>query len=142
MATHSENHYFVPNPAIYPVIIAAGLLSLATGFILSVAREKNLEYLHNPGHWMMVLGAAIIIAMIFKWMGKVVFESESGKYKSWEDKSFRVGMITFIFSRPFLALYFICALSRCPRSLRLTLISPCTKTLFLHGHQAALAGMC
>jgi cytochrome c oxidase subunit III len=107
MATHSENHYFVPNPAIYPVIIAAGLLSLATGFILSVAREKNLEYLHNPGHWMMVLGAAIIIAMIFKWMGKVVFESESGKYKSWEDKSFRVGMITFICSEvAFFAAFF------------------------------------
>lgn len=107
MATHSEHHYFVPHPAIYPVIMSAGLLSLAAGFILSVAKESSLEYLHNPGKYMMIFGASVIIAMIFKWMGSVILESETGKYKSWEDKSFRVGMITFICSEvAFFAAFF------------------------------------
>lgn len=107
MATSANNHYFVPNPAIYPVIISAGLLSLAAGFILSIAKETNLAYLHAPGKWMMIAGACLIIAMIFKWMGKVIIESETGQYRDWEDKSFRVGMITFICSEiAFFAAFF------------------------------------
>jgi len=109
MATHSQDHYFVPNPAIYPVIISTGLLSLASGFILSVAQDKDqkLAYLHTPGKWMMMLGAAIIIAMVFRWMGKVIAENQSGMYKNWEDKSFRWGMIVFICSEvAFFAAFF------------------------------------
>lgn len=109
MATHSQDHYFVPNPAIYPVIISTGLLSLASGFILSVAQDKDqkLAYLHTPGKWMMMLGAAIIIAMVFRWMGKVIAENQSGMYKTWEDKSFRWGMIVFICSEvAFFAAFF------------------------------------
>jgi len=109
MATHSENHYFVPNPVAYPVMISAGLLSLAAGFILSVAtdKDKTLAYLTTPGKWMMIAGFVLIIAMVFRWMGKVILESETGQYKKWEDKSFRVGMITFICSEvAFFAAFF------------------------------------
>ena len=109
MATHSQDHYFVPNPAIYPVIISTGLLSLASGFILTVAQDKDqkLAYLHGPGKWMMLLGAAIIIAMVFRWMGKIISENQSGMYKNWEDGSFRWGMIVFICSEvAFFAAFF------------------------------------
>ena len=109
MATHSDNHYYVPHGSIYPSIISAGLLSLASGFIFTVATDtnKDLAYLHAPGKWMMYLGAAIILAMAFKWMGSVVSESITGKYKSWEDKSFRIGMIVFICSEiAFFAAFF------------------------------------
>ena len=109
MATHSENQYFVPHGSIYPSIISAGLLSLASGFIFTVAtdRSKELAYLHTPGKWMMYLGTAIILFMTFKWMGSVITESLTGKYKNWEDKSFRVGMIVFICSElAFFAAFF------------------------------------
>lgn len=100
MATHSENHYFVPNPVAYPVTISAGLLALTMGFIFSMNK-------YPVGKWMMIAGAVVIIAMIFRWMGKVITESETGKYKSWEDKSFRIGMITFICSEvAFFAAFF------------------------------------
>jgi cytochrome c oxidase subunit III len=109
MASHSENQYYVPHGAIYPALISAGLLSLASGFIFTIATDKNkeLSYLHTPGKWMMYLGLAMILSMVFKWMGTVITESVSGKFKGWEDKSFRWGMIVFICSEvAFFAAFF------------------------------------
>lgn len=100
MSTHSENQYFVPHGSIYPSILSFGLLSLVAGFIFSV---NHLAF----GQWMMYLGAAIVIAMTFKWMGSIITENLTGKYKTWEDKSFRVGMIVFICSEiAFFAAFF------------------------------------
>ena len=109
MATHTENQYYVPHGSIYPSIISVGLLTLASGFIFNVAtdRSKDLAYLQVPGKWMMILGALIILAMTFKWMGSVITESLTNKYKGWEDKSFRIGMIVFICSElAFFAAFF------------------------------------
>lgn len=109
MATHTEGQYFVPTPSLYPFILSLGLLSMASGFILSLAHErhKDLDYLQGPGKWMMIVGAIVIIAMIFRWMSKVISESEGGMYKKWEDKSFRWGMIVFICSEvAFFAAFF------------------------------------
>jgi len=100
MATHSENQYFVPSPVAYPVILSAGILALASGFIFSINKFP-------AGKWMMIAGFVVIIAMVFRWMGAVIAESEIGKYKTWEDKSFRIGMITFICSEiAFFAAFF------------------------------------
>ncbi len=109
MATHSNHHYFVPHGAIYPAIISAGVLAMATGFVFSVATDtnKDLTYLTGPGKWLMILGFITIIAMVFKWMGSIIGESLSGKYKAWEDKSYRIGMIVFICSEvAFFAAFF------------------------------------
>ncbi|MDP1659772.1 MAG: cytochrome c oxidase subunit 3 [Methylotenera sp.] len=109
MATHSNNQYYVPHGSIYPSIISVGLLSLASGFIFSLATDKSKElaYLHTPGKWMMIFGALLILSMVFKWMGSVISESVTGKYKGWEDKSFRIGMIVFICSEiAFFAAFF------------------------------------
>lgn len=109
MATHSENHYFVPQGALYPALISVGLLSLASGFIFTVATERNkdLAYLVNPGKWMMYFGLAVVLFMVFKWMGTVIKENLTGKYKAWEDKSFRWAMIIFICSEvAFFAAFF------------------------------------
>jgi cytochrome c oxidase subunit III len=110
MATHSDNQYYVPHGSIYPSILSAGLLLLASGFIFSLAGDshsKNLAYLQAPGKWMMYLGLALVLFMTFKWLGSVITENVTGKYKSWEDKSFRVGMIVFICSEvAFFAAFF------------------------------------
>jgi len=109
MATHSNNQYYVPHGSIYPAIISMGLLSLASGFIFSVATDKNkdLAYLAAPGKWMMILGFALILFMVFKWMGSIITESITGQFKKWEDKSFRLGMIVFICSEvAFFAAFF------------------------------------
>ncbi|OIQ95258.1 cytochrome c oxidase subunit 3 [mine drainage metagenome] len=109
MATHSSNQYYVPHGSVYPVILSAGLLSLASGFVFSVAtdKSKDLAYLQAPGKWMMYIGFGIILAMVFKWMGTIIAESITGKFTKWEDKSFRVGMIVFICSEvAFFAAFF------------------------------------
>jgi len=98
--THTANHYYVPNPVAYPVILSSGLLALATGFIFNI---NNFP----AGKWMMIAGALVILGMVFKWMGTVIAESQNGLYTKWEDKSFRVGMIVFICSEvAFFAAFF------------------------------------
>jgi cytochrome c oxidase subunit 3 len=80
--------------------MSAGLLTLATGFIFNI---NNFA----AGKQMMMVGAIVILAMIFKWMGTVISECQNGLYKKWEDKSFRVGMIVFICSEvAFFAAFF------------------------------------
>jgi cytochrome c oxidase subunit 3 len=47
---------------------------------------------------MMMVGAVILIVMMFGWFGTVISESESGLYNEQVDHSFRWGMSWFIFS--------------------------------------------
>lgn len=117
MANHAEHHYFVPHGSIYPACISLGLLSMASGFVFNVTgsdtrldgsiKNPALTYLATPGKYMMYFGLAIILFMMFKWLSDVVAESLGGQYKKWEDKSFRIGMITFICSEvAFFAAFF------------------------------------
>jgi len=90
-ATPGQAHYFVPQPSIYPFILASGMFMLALGFILKINQFP-------AGPWIMLAGAATIITMLFKWFGKVIYENKTGAYADWEDRSFRHGMIWFIAS--------------------------------------------
>jgi len=57
--------------------------------------------------WIAWTGAAIVIAMVFLWFGEVIRESEGGIYNDQVDKSFRMGMMWFIFSEiMFFAVFF------------------------------------
>ena len=87
-AAHAE-HYFVPQPSLYPVILSAGMFLLALGFIQLINN-------FGPGKWVMFGGTAVILYVLFGWFGKVIGESQSGSYRDWEDRSFRYGMIWFI----------------------------------------------
>lgn len=99
MATEAQ-HYYVPNPSPYPVILSAGLLLLTSGFIF------NMNH-YAVGSWMMLLGLLFVLYMMYNWFGAVISESEGGKYRSWEDRSFRIGMIVFISSEvAFFAAFF------------------------------------
>ncbi len=82
-------HYFVPQPSLYPVILSAGMFLLALGF------AQSLNHL-AAGNWFMLAGTAVIIAVLFAWFGSVISESLGGAYREWEDRSFRYSMIWFI----------------------------------------------
>ena len=98
--TESQQHYYVPNPSPYPVILSTGLFFLALGFILKINSFAL-------GQWSMLGGFALIMYVLFAWFGKVISESEGGIYKKWEDKSFRTGMVWFIASEvAFFAAFF------------------------------------
>jgi len=87
----SSGSYYLPNPSPWPIITSAGLFTLALGTVLFM---NNL----GAGPWLMLVGAAIIIYMMFRWFGQVIGESESGAYNQQVDLSFRWGMSWFIFS--------------------------------------------
>ena len=84
----SPTPYFVPSPSLYPNVINWGLFLLALGFVL---RLNALG-----GVLSMLAGAVLILYGSLAWVGDVVCENESGLYKKWEDRSFRVGMGYFI----------------------------------------------
>ena len=85
----SRDHYFVPQPSLYPVILSAGMFLLALGFVQSINN-------FGVGKWFALAGVAVIIYVLFGWFGKVIGESQGGAYRDWEDASFRYGMIWFI----------------------------------------------
>ena len=89
--TSAEAHYYVPEAARWPLVGSIGLTLLLGGFA---------AFLNGVSHGadLMWAGLAVMVVMLFGWFGTVVNESERGVYKSWEDKSFRLGMAWFIFS--------------------------------------------
>jgi len=90
-ASQPREHYFVPQPSLYPVILSGGMFFLALGFIQAING-------FDLGRWVMLCGFAIIVYVLFGWFGRVIGESRSGAYRDWEDASFRYGMVWFIAS--------------------------------------------
>jgi cytochrome c oxidase subunit 3 len=83
--------YYVPPPSVWPLVGSIALLTLATGFVLVLNKMA-------VGAYITALGAAILLVMLFGWFGNVIRESLSGKYDRQVDRSFRWGMVWFIFS--------------------------------------------
>ena len=83
--------YYLPDPTKWPVVTSMGLFLLALGFILNLHSAA-------PGPWLMLVGALVIVVMMFSWFGQVAGESEAGHYDHQVDTSFRMGMGWFIFS--------------------------------------------
>lgn len=99
-ATTVPAAYYVPAASHYPVLLAGGLFLLALGFVLGING-------YGAGRWGM-LGAALLIGwVLFGWLGAVIGESTRGRYRDWEDRSFRYGMVWFIASEvAFFAAFF------------------------------------
>ncbi|TJZ70716.1 cytochrome c oxidase subunit 3 [Chitiniphilus eburneus] len=86
-----DAHYFVPAPSKWPLVGSISLFCLALGaafWMNSVA----------AGPYILALGFAILLWMLFGWFGDVIRESVHGDYGKQVDYSFRWGMSWFIFS--------------------------------------------
>ena len=89
--TQAHGGYYVPHGSHWPIVGSIGLTSLFVGAAL---------YLQGAG-WapsLMLLGLAITVVMVFGWFGAVIREGLHGLYNDQVDRSFRWGMIWFIFS--------------------------------------------
>ena len=82
--------YYLPEPSHWPLVGSIGLFLTTGGFAYFLV--------HEGPSWVMLLGVAVIIFMLFGWFGTVVRESLSGAYNDQVDRSFRMGMMWFIFS--------------------------------------------
>jgi cytochrome c oxidase subunit 3 len=84
-------HYFVPQPSQWPIIGAIGLFCTMFG----AANWFNQASFGEP---LFFAGVAIVLFMMFGWFGAVIGESTHGSYNGQVDRSFRWGMMWFIFS--------------------------------------------
>ncbi|MBL4588460.1 MAG: cytochrome c oxidase subunit 3 [Alphaproteobacteria bacterium] len=102
----SENAYYIPHDAKWPIVGSIGLTLLLGGFAAQLNGSESASVA-------MIIGFLTLVYMMFGWFGEVIDESESGTYGHGEDASFRMGMVWFIFSEVmffaafFGALYYI-----------------------------------
>ena len=94
----ARGHYFVPAVSNYSTYLSAGIFLLALGFIFRLNGSP-------PGVWSMLLGTALIPSVVIGWFGEVISENTRGIYTLWEDRSYRIGMVWFIFSE---VMFFAC----------------------------------
>ncbi len=96
----TNNEYYIPHQATWPIIGVVGLMTLLAGFA---------NYLNGSsiGAGMMVLGLLIFIIMLAGWFTLQSIESETGMYNHGVGISYRMGMMWFIFSEiMFFAVFF------------------------------------
>lgn len=86
-----EGHYYVPHGSRWPITGAIGLASFMVGF-------ANILHGHVLGHYFFFFGSLCLAYMMFGWFSDVIHESLGACYNQQVDRSFRWGMIWFIFS--------------------------------------------
>jgi cytochrome c oxidase subunit 3 len=97
-ASHAPGHaapaadkYYVPHGSPWPIFGSVAL------FILMLGAATTLEHL-SFGHYLLTGGLLLLFVLFFGWFKTVVEENEAGIYNMHVDRSFRMGMIWFIFS--------------------------------------------
>ena len=85
------SRYFVPDPSHLPLVGSAALFLLASGAVLWMNKFA-------VGPYVVLSGFVVLLFMLFGWFGRVIDESEHGRYNKQVDVSFRWGMSWFIFS--------------------------------------------
>ncbi len=110
MSGQQGGGYYLPEPSGWPIVGSLALLLFGTGMVMWVNSIA-------PGGWIVLAGLLVMFYMMFGWFGRVIGESEGGKYNAQVDRSFRWGMSWFIFSEVmffaafFGALYYVRVLS-------------------------------
>lgn len=94
-----HDHYYVPAQSPWPIVGAVGMFLLAIGAAhLIHAFRPDSGVSHPLAIAELGVGFAVILFMVAGWFNHVIKESMSGLYSPQMDRSFRWGMIWFIFS--------------------------------------------
>jgi len=90
MSTASHGEYFIPEPSKWPVVGTVALTTSVIGAVNTLhAGEMSI---------LLPIGLLMIAYLFFGWFGSVIDESMAGNYNAQVDRSFRLGMMWFIFS--------------------------------------------
>ncbi len=87
---HANSKYYIPHESPWPII---GSLSL---FVVMFGVSGWLNEWYGPG--VFFFGLALLSFMFIGWFRVVIGENQTGTYNLQVDKSFRMGMMWFIFS--------------------------------------------
>ena len=86
----AADKYYVPHGSHWPIVGSVSLFLIMAGAI---------AYLNEWfAGWVFLPGALLLACMFFGWFHDVIGESRSGVYNHQVDRSFRMGMMWFIFS--------------------------------------------
>jgi cytochrome c oxidase subunit 3 len=83
--------YYVPHGSPWPIVGSVALFTSVSGGALWFNHV-------TAGPWFLTAGLLLLIFMFAGWFGTVIRESESRVYNDAVDRSFRMGMMWFIFS--------------------------------------------
>jgi len=92
MNEHHPPKYYVPEASHWPIVGSIGLFLFMLGIV---------NWLHGnwQGPWLFLLGSFIVAWMLVGWFGTVISENRAGLLDHPQiDRSFRLGMIWFIFT--------------------------------------------
>lgn len=84
-------HYYVPEQSHWPIVGSIALGSMVIGVV-------NLIHDNGAGHYFFLIGSLIMAWMMYGWFRDVIHESDKNLYSAQMDRSFRWGMVWFIFS--------------------------------------------
>src|SRR5688500_18457246 len=96
--TLDSSQYYFPHGSRLPFFRSVSLFIMMAG----AAATLNGAAI---GGWVLGLGFALLITLFFLWFGEVVQENQAGLYNEQVDRSFRMGMMWFIFSE---VMFFAC----------------------------------
>ncbi|HXZ59834.1 MAG TPA: cytochrome c oxidase subunit 3 [Steroidobacteraceae bacterium] len=87
---HDPSQYYIPHHSPWPIYASVSVFTVMLGAI---------AYLNEwTGAWSFIPGAALLASLFFLWFGTVIDENQRGIYNLQVDRSFRMGMMWFIFS--------------------------------------------
>lgn len=90
MSTTDHGEYYIPEPSKWPLVGTVALTTSVIGAVHTIhAGELSL---------LLPVGLLLIAYLFFGWFGAVIEESMGGNYNAQVDRSFRIGMLWFIFS--------------------------------------------
>ena len=82
--------YYVPHDSLWPIVASVSLFTVMLGAI---------TFLNGwVGAWSFLPGVLLLAVTFFGWFGRVIDENQQGIYNQQVDRSFRMGMMWFIFS--------------------------------------------
>jgi len=94
--SEKPTNYYVPETSHWPFVGAIGL------FLIGIGAANLAQQVNSPepatAQWVLFGGIAIIIYMMYGWFSNVVSESMGNMYSHQMDRSFKQGMMWFIFS--------------------------------------------
>jgi cytochrome c oxidase subunit 3 len=88
---HDDDKYYVPHASPWPFFGAIAAFTLMAGAALTFENT-------GVGPYVLALGFALIFTLFYGWFSTVVDENQRGLYNLHVDRSFRMGMMWFIFS--------------------------------------------
>src|SRR5262245_59083719 len=86
----NPNKYYIPEPS------RLAFFGSITLFVLMFGAASFLN--EWAGAWALIPGFVLLAALFFSWFGTVIGENERGIFNNQVDRSFRMGMMWFIFS--------------------------------------------